>query len=1070
MAPLAMLETSATSAARLTKCSLLAPIAGTRSHLSQDGHEPASPVSMVVIDSTFRRFGSSFSGLCTYSNSKLRWSAISSCPGASRPRVRACSNHSFYPRRGVSSASLVRRRKLAVGRTDLKKISDVISKYWNVRWAGLVARAQQQFLKASSEIAKGSTQTRSSLVDELNGSDRGDPVSMDAEPKQSPSGVFPGGVRRAEVLIPGLVLRLQVVEVLEGKAFEGFLDALSAIVAEGLTMVIVESGVDGEGGARLYEAACLLKSVLRGRAELLVAERVDIAAAAGADGVVLSDEGLPTVVARRMMQNAVSDSAVLPLVARTVSSTQSARSATALEGADFLLLQCPDVEDLGSYTRNVCNEVSIPVFVDVSTRLSGSKDETVGPALELFEAGASGLILDGTKLMEGGVVCDYVTALSSCMTTAMNRRRSANETQSGKDYLQVVCNETTDEGSSPGNGRGLEVALDLDELAKLIVEEERELLTTMVEFVRAASPEMEEISLLVDAVKQLDELFLLVIVGEFNSGKSSVINALLGKRFLKEGVLPTTNEITVLRHTGEGYEGEERSEKHPDGHFLRYLPAELLKQQMNLVDTPGTNVILQRQQRLTEEFVPRADLVLFVLSVDRPLTESEVTFLRYIRQWGKKIIFILNKSDVLSDRKELEEVLKFVKENAQRLLSVDEAFVYPVSARRALLAKQAAVKEDGVVDRELLMQDTSWKSSGFEELEDFIFCFLGGSTDAGAERLRLKLETPLGIGMALLGASDRQLAADILKADMDLRVLAQIEEQLNQYENAVQADAALQRQRTSLLITGAKGRADKLVDSILRLSNIEAIIKYLLGADGVQTLPVSSEFGRQVMGSATTDIQRVLEEHGSWMVSNALRQLDIYGELVKSRWPEVIPDLKAGTSNGLQLNDKFKEEQQKNSSNSIAVLEAFDVKAAEILLDQEIREVVLSTFSGVGAAGVTASVLTSVLPTTLEDLLALGICTAGGFVGIWNLPAKRQDIKNKISRVADNLTKQLQHSMERDLEQNLDQLRADIQGLTAPYRLAAEAERARVLALQSQLQGLDNQLRFLKQKVQNLGT
>lgn len=45
---------------------------------------------------------------------------------------------------------------------------------------------------------------------------------------------------------------------------------------------------------------------------------------------------------------------------------------------------------------------------------------------------------------------------------------------------------------------------------------------------------------------------------------------------------------------------------------------------MNLVDTPGTNVILERQQRLTEEFVPRADLVLFVLSADRPLSESEV--------------------------------------------------------------------------------------------------------------------------------------------------------------------------------------------------------------------------------------------------------------------------------------------------------------------------------------------------------------------------------------------------------------------------------------------------------------
>jgi len=51
--------------------------------------------------------------------------------------------------------------------------------------------------------------------------------------------------------------------------------------------------------------------------------------------------------------------------------------------------------------------------------------------------------------------------------------------------------------------------------------------------------------------------------------------------------------------------------------------------QMNLVDTPGTNVILQRQQRLTEEYVPRADLILFILSSDRPLTESEVFTILY---------------------------------------------------------------------------------------------------------------------------------------------------------------------------------------------------------------------------------------------------------------------------------------------------------------------------------------------------------------------------------------------------------------------------------------------------------
>lgn len=63
---------------------------------------------------------------------------------------------------------------------------------------------------------------------------------------------------------------------------------------------------------------------------------------------------------------------------------------------------------------------------------------------------------------------------------------------------------------------------------------------------------------------------------------------------------------------------------------VRRLGAALLRD-VNVVDTPGTNVILERQQRLTEEYVPRADLVLFVMSADRPFTESEVDFLKYIR-------------------------------------------------------------------------------------------------------------------------------------------------------------------------------------------------------------------------------------------------------------------------------------------------------------------------------------------------------------------------------------------------------------------------------------------------------
>lgn len=92
-----------------------------------------------------------------------------------------------------------------------------------------------------------------------------------------------------------------------------------------------------------------------------------------------------------------------------------------------------------------------------------------------------------------------------------------------------------------------------------------------------------------------------------------------------------------------------------DGLYVQSLPCELLRR-VNIVDTPGTNVILGRQQRLTEEFVPRADLVLFIMSADRPFTDSEVQFLRYIKQWGKKIVFVLNKVDIFDSVDDVDQV------------------------------------------------------------------------------------------------------------------------------------------------------------------------------------------------------------------------------------------------------------------------------------------------------------------------------------------------------------------------------------------------------------------------------
>src|SRR5687767_6824436 len=156
-----------------------------------------------------------------------------------------------------------------------------------------------------------------------------------------------------------------------------------------------------------------------------------------------------------------------------------------------------------------------------------------------------------------------------------------------------------------------------------------------------------------EAREQLTGLFLLVVAGEFNSGKSSFINALLGERVLPEGVTPTTDRINVLRHAPEV------SDQLREAYLLeRTHPADVLRE-LNIVDTPGTNAIIRRHEELTRDFVPRSDLVLFVTSADRPFTESERAFLEQIRTWGKKVVFVVNKVDILRTPAERDEVVTF---------------------------------------------------------------------------------------------------------------------------------------------------------------------------------------------------------------------------------------------------------------------------------------------------------------------------------------------------------------------------------------------------------------------------
>ena len=209
----------------------------------------------------------------------------------------------------------------------------------------------------------------------------------------------------------------------------------------------------------------------------------------------------------------------------------------------------------------------------------------------------------------------------------------------------------------------------------------------------------EDKGALASSIRQLDEFFMLVVVGEFNSGKSAFINALVGRQVVKEGVTPTTEQIHVLKYSDTLTQS---ADEH--GVAVTTAPAELLRE-VQIVDTPGTNAIIREHEQITTNFVPRADLVLFVTSADRPFTETERAFLETIRGWGKKIVIVVNKVDIFERPEELDEVLAFVSSASQRLLGTTPE-VFAVSARLALRAKQG--------------EPSVWTASRFEPLERYI--------------------------------------------------------------------------------------------------------------------------------------------------------------------------------------------------------------------------------------------------------------------------------------------------------------------------------------------------------------
>src|SRR5829696_5348547 len=564
----------------------------------------------------------------------------------------------------------------------------------------------------------------------------------------------------------------------------------------------------------------------------------------------------------------------------------------------------------------------------------------------------------------------------------------------------------------------------LDERHEALVDRERELLGRFIGFLKDFGAPSDDVDLVQRTLSDLEELFLLVIVGEFNSGKSAFINALLGAEIAEEGVTPTTDRITVLRHSPEPVQRERR-----DGVLEKGYPSALLRE-IAIVDTPGTNAIIRHHEELSRGFVPRSDLVLFVTSAERPLTESERGYLELIRDWGKKILLVINKADLLADESKVEEVRSFVEGGIRSALGLTP----PIFFVSALLARKAKVATNAM-ERDALM-----KASGFAGLEGYVTELLD---EEG--RVRLKMESPLGVVDELNRryrvAVDKRLAL----LEEDFRTAENVESQLELYKEDMARDFEARTAEIENIVLRMNERGDAWLEENIRFANISELFRQK---------KVSERFEREVVADTEELVDERVDELIDWMVDRNLKQWHMVVDYVNRRRKAEYDERLIG-----DVGDSFEYNRgrliQSVGKNAQDVVQRYD-------RERESEKLALSLQGAVTQA---AALEVGLATTRLLDVTGIIAAAIVAGYGLFILPNRRRKAREEFREKTDSLHKRLGEVVRRQFETESNRSVERMREAIASYTRFVRSEHARMTSAGEDLAALEAETRALKDEI-----
>ena len=564
----------------------------------------------------------------------------------------------------------------------------------------------------------------------------------------------------------------------------------------------------------------------------------------------------------------------------------------------------------------------------------------------------------------------------------------------------------------------------------LTITEIKSVLLDLSVFLERIESEEKDISLVKDLIINLEDLFLIVIAGEYNSGKSAFINALLGDELLKTGVTPTTTDINILRYSTS------KSEKRiSPGQKIIGLPVKIL-QDVSIVDTPGTNAILREHEVLTTDYIPRSDLVLFITSVDRPFTESERSFLEQIRNWGKKIVVIINKTDIMEEQSELNEIRQFVSLNAKKMLGF-EPKIFTLSAKDAL--KQKKISGESIPQLKII--------------EDYVINTLDPQT-----QFHLKILNPLGVMDNLTEKYGNIIGERLELLKNDIQLMEDINKQLELFKEDMMRSFRFRYADIDNTLLDYEKRGLEFFNNTFRLGRI---------LDLLNKQRIQAEYNQQVLKGLTAGIDTKVNELIDWLVQEDLKQWQAITYKINQRIAKYEnriledPASRQIRFERQKIIDTVKRETQK-------VIDKFD-KEDEARKIAEDAQMAVAASAAIEAGALGLGALVTLLATTASaDLTGILLAGITATLGFFIIPAKRRQTRSVFSKNINEIRENLSHSLTEEFQKQVDLVMENVRNTISPYSRFVRAEHIKLQSARDTLDEMSQRSFHIRDKVQNI--